>query len=160
MGSEQIKAHGHKILKSCPNGRTKELTDLQPDHQVQANGSLSIIHADPVPANIILSNGMAKLIDWQCPAIGSPQEDLCHFLSPAMHWICRGTSLTDLDRQGFLNSYHGFNPNSDRLFLNAIQPWYTWRMACYCLWQIGQGQSAYQNPSNLSLSIYKNLIEK
>ena len=117
IGSDQIRAHAHEILKNCPTKKAKDLVDLQPDSKVQANGSYAIIHTDPVPANIILSNGMAKLIDWHCPAIGSPQEDLCHFLSPAMQWLCRGTSLTDQDQQDFLHFYHDRNPNAERYFL-------------------------------------------
>ena len=155
VGSQQIKAHGEQILKSCSGEFASILMELSPSHRVQAEDNMSIIHADPVPGNIIFSSGKAKLIDWQCPAIGAVAEDLCHFLSPAMQLLYRGSILSAEEEEQFLSFYDYYNPNLNKENFNGIRPWYTWRMACYCLWSKMRGQIDYNNALKLELEKLK-----
>lgn len=101
---------------------------------------LRLVHGDPVPGNIVVSNRRIILIDWQCPVLGDPAEDLAIFLSPAMQFLYRGSPLADAERQVFLHAY----PDRATVarFL-ALEPWFHWRMAAYCLWQAGRGRSEY-----------------
>ena len=43
----------------------------------------SLVHTDVGAGNLIAGPGGIRLIDWQCPGIGDPAEDLWTFLSPA-----------------------------------------------------------------------------
>ena len=111
-----------------------------------------MIHADPVPANIIVSEGKAKLIDWQCPAFGDPAEDLCHFLSPAMQWLYCQSILPDVEVSSFISSYAQYSKAFDQSRFLDLRAWYSWRIAACCLWQVEYGNSAYQRPLELEIS--------
>ena len=85
---------------------------------------------------MIAQKGGLKLIDWQCPAIGDPCEDIAVFLSPAMQIIYRGTALSTAERNAFLRAY----PDEATIQrYRQLEPWYHWRMAAYCLWKEARG---------------------
>lgn len=98
------------------------------------------VHADAVPGNIIVSPQGLVLIDWQCPGLGDPAEDVATFLSPAMQWLYTGCVLTVDHRARFLNAY------PDRTTVGrflALEPLYTWRIAAHCTYRAAQGDSDY-----------------
>lgn len=97
-------------------------------------------HRDPVPGNVVETAQGAKLIDWQCPAIGDPVEDIAHALSPAMHVLYGASRPTQAQRAAFLSAYsdHAVTARYD-----TIGHVYHWRMACYCEWQIARGVADY-----------------
>ena len=98
------------------------------------------IHRDPVPANIISGRQKVCLIDYQCPALGDPAEDLAHFLSPAMQLLYGQGPLSATDIAAFLMAY----PHADiRDHYARIARSLHWRMACYCQWQHDQGNGDY-----------------
>ena len=152
VGSEQIGADGLYILGKCKTPTKKLLQNLMPDTYVKPVEQRQMIHADPVPANIIVSEGKAKLIDWQCPAFGDPAEDLCHFLSPAMQWLYRQSILPDIEVSSFISSYAQYSKAFDQSRFLDLRAWYSWRIAAYCLWQVEHGNSAYQRPLELEIS--------
>ncbi|WP_151719063.1 phosphotransferase family protein [Gemmobacter serpentinus] len=99
-----------------------------------------IIHRDPVPGNIVMQDGQARLIDWQCPAIGDPAEDLAVFLSPAMQMLYRGAVLSETEIAQFLAAY------PDREVIDryrAMRGVLHWRIAAHCAWRAGQGCADY-----------------
>lgn len=93
-----------------------------------------------MPGNLLLNDDAVVLIDWQCPAIGDPAEDIAIFLSPAMQYVYRGKPLTDDEEAAFLAAYR------DRAITRryrALKPWFHWRMAAYCLWRARNGSPDY-----------------
>ncbi len=152
VGSEQIGADGQDILGRCQSSTKTLLQNLMPETFVASVALRRMIHADPVPTNISVSEGKAKLIDWQCPAFGDPAEDLCHFLSPAMQWLYRQSILTDEDGASFISSYAQYSAAFDETRFSNLRIWYSWRIAAYCLWQIEHGNSAYNKALELEIS--------
>lgn len=135
-GNRAIEHQTMKILAQCSKPRAERLLALRPEGSIPPSGRVCFLHGDPVPGNIVGSKGAWRLIDWQCPAIGDPCEDIALFLSPAMQLAYRQQSLTDVERQTFLMSY------PDRGIVQrylSLEAWYHWRMAAYCLWLESRG---------------------
>lgn len=98
------------------------------------------LHGDPVPGNILEGGAQPVLIDWQCPAVGNPCDDLALFLSPAMQIVNGNPPLTPGQEQAFLTAY-GDDEVTTRL--DTLRPLYHWRMAIYCRWKALNGDAAY-----------------
>ncbi|WP_306154731.1 phosphotransferase family protein [Roseovarius sp. MMSF_3281] len=133
-GSVALEAQIAAILARCP-GDVQNMPGL-PDTAVPPSGAACLLHGDPVPGNLIAQGAALHLIDWQCPAIGDPCEDIALFLSPAMQIAYRGAPLAQTEEQAFLSAY-----DSPRLLSRyaALAPWYHARSFAYCLWQAHQG---------------------
>ena len=101
-----------------------------------------------MPGNIITGPQGITLIDWQCPALGDPAEDLAAFLSPAMQWLYRGQTLTPDQEQVFLSAYP--NPETTARY-RALKPLFHWRMAAHCLWKSERGAQDYATALRLEL---------
>lgn len=135
-GSEDLIAQTEMILRNCPGGFAERVAHLRPVGHIPASGTLALLHGDPVPGNIIFSGIDWKLIDWQCPAVGDPCEDISIFLSPAMQLAYRGRPLDPGETHAFLEGYG--NPDITARYC-ALAPWYHWRMLAYCLWLESRG---------------------
>lgn len=130
-GSRAIEAQTCDILRLCPDASAEPLRHRQPRGFIPPGGRARLLHGDPVPGNIIGTGPHMRLIDWQCPAIGDPCEDIAMFLSPAMQIAYRGAILSPQATRSFLGSY----PSADIVHrYRALAPWYHWRMAAYCTW--------------------------
>lgn len=139
-GSRALADQTREILSLCtPKGR-RVVAAMAPIGSVPASGHNCFLHGDPVPGNILVDAGRAVLIDWQCPALGDPCEDLAIFTSPAMQHLYRGAPLSQGETDAFLNAYP--DPEITVRF-RALRPWYHWRMAAYCLWQTERGNLDY-----------------
>jgi hypothetical protein len=106
------------------------------------------VHADAVAGNVIISPDGARLIDWQCPGMGDPAEDLAAFLSPAMQWLYTGRTLTPAQRAAFLRAY------PDRMTVDrflALEALFRWRMAAHCAWKAKRGDPDYAAALRLEL---------
>ena len=131
-GSDALRQQANDILSCCPSARAEALRAIEPEIHVPASERTSFLHGDPVATNMILQGPSLKLIDWQCPAIGDPCEDISVFLSPAMHLTYRGETLSENEVSSFLVTY----PDKTTVArYRKLAPWYHWRMAAYCLWQ-------------------------
>ncbi|WP_336510121.1 phosphotransferase family protein [Ruegeria lacuscaerulensis] len=139
-GSDDLRDHTRRILGLCKTQVRQRLEQLCPQTHVAATPDTCLIHGDPVAGNILVSDMSLTLIDWQCPALGDPCEDIALFLSPAMQRLYRGAPLTPEEEEAFLTSYD--QPQILARF-NALRPWYAWRMAAYCLWRIENGADDY-----------------
>lgn len=106
------------------------------------------VHADAVAGNVILGPDGARLIDWQCPGMGDPAEDLAAFLSPAMQWLYTGRTLTPDQRDAFLRAYP--DPDTVTRFL-TLEPLFRWRMAAHCAWRARRGDAGYATALRLEL---------
>ncbi len=100
--------------------------------------------------NILVAGKSLTLIDWQCPAIGDPCEDIALFLSPAMQHLYRGSPLSPGEEVEFLGAYA--QPATVSRY-QALRPWYGWRMAAYCLWRVENGSTDYEEALQLELGI-------
>jgi aminoglycoside phosphotransferase (APT) family kinase protein len=93
--------------------------------------SRSFLHTDIGPGNIIVAKDTGRLvvIDWQCPAVGDPVQDVIAFLSPAFQILYGRPPLTAQQEVEFFAAY-------DDAALQAhyalMLPFYDWRMAGYC----------------------------
>lgn len=133
-GSAALLAQGHAILAACAG-----TLPAPPDPGVPPTAAHPI-HGDAVPGNLIAGPSGVTLIDWQCPALGDPTEDLATFLSPAMQWLYRGAPLSETERDAFLAAY----PDAATVArLRALEPLYRWRMAAHCLWKAERGAPDY-----------------
>ena len=140
-GSQDIARQTLGILAACQSPKSRLLAARAPTGQVAPLDRPRLIHADPVPANIVMRETGPALIDWQCPALGDPSEDLAFFTSPAMQLLYRGSALTRQETGTFLSAYP--DPSIARRY-QALKPWYHWRMAAYCLWKIERGNADYE----------------
>ncbi len=133
-GSAALATATREILAACPPGAGRnDLLRAAPDRPPVAPFRVTcLLHGDPVPGNIVESEGGPVLIDWQCPAIGDPTEDLAIFLSPAMQIAYRGAPLSASDVAAFLAAYPDGRVAAR---YRRLAPWYHWRMAAYCLWR-------------------------
>ncbi|SDC73682.1 Phosphotransferase enzyme family protein [Ruegeria marina] len=139
-GSRDLTCHTEEILSSCTPSARAEIEALRPDGPAIAAGRTCLIHGDPVPGNLLFDGDGVVLIDWQCPAIGDPAEDIAIFLSPAMQHVYRGKALTHDEEQAFLAAYA--DPEITGRY-RALEPWFHWRMAAYCLWRAQNGAPDY-----------------
>lgn len=98
------------------------------------------VHADAVAGNVVLSAAGAVLIDWQCPGLGDPAEDLATFLSPLMQWLYTGQVLNAEQRARFLATYPG-RATVDRFLL--LEPLYNWRLQAHCAHRAARGDVDY-----------------
>lgn len=63
------------------------------------------LHGDPVPSNFIPTAKALIAIDWQCPAVGDPCDDIAIYLSPSMQSIYSGQSLSASEIHDFWGAY-------------------------------------------------------
>lgn len=151
-GSAMLKAQTEAILARCRAGR--DLSGLCPLGQVPRSGRTCIIHGDPVPGNLVANGTALVLIDWQCPQIGDPAEDLALFLSPAMQFLYRGAVLSTAEAEAFLAAY----PDPEVVQrLRSLMPWFHWRMAAYCLWKSERGSSEDMEGMRLELAALQSI---
>lgn len=146
-GSEALRVQTLRILEDCDD--CDLLRSLEPKTHVAPCETHRVIHGDPVPGNIMVHRNGLTLIDWQCPQIGDPAEDLALFLSPAMQSLYRGAPLSQAEEEAFVDAY------PDKVVvarLLALRPWFHWRMAAYCLWRGDKAEAALEIQSLRSLS--------
>lgn len=106
------------------------------------------VHADAVPGNILTTPAGPLLIDWQCPGMGDPVEDLATLLSPAMMWLYTGGKAPDGWAEALLKSYPD-RATADRS--RALLPLYRWRIAAHCALRAARGDAAYATALRMEL---------
>ena len=139
-GSADLTRHAEQILAACTPTQRNRLAGLRPTGTVGPAHQICLVHGDPVPGNILVAPKGLTLIDWQCPALGDPCEDLAMFLSPAMQHLYRAAPLTAEEEIQFLAAYN--QPDVAARY-QTLRPWYAWRMAAYCLWRAENGAPDY-----------------
>lgn len=137
-GAADLVIQTQKILALCEE--TSGLAQAKPTNGPSASGMSCLLHSDIVPGNLIRNDTGLHLIDWQCPATGDPCEDIAIFLSPAMQHLYRGAALSDAEIDAFFTAYE--RPEITARY-DALAPFYHWRMAAYCLWQMQNGRDDY-----------------
>ena len=148
FGAKTILRQGDHILAACSDAA--RLDRLRPDEINLEPGQSVFLHGDPVPANAIAAPWGACLIDWQCPAIGDPTEDLAIYLSPAMQLLYGAGPLSSEQTENFLSAY-GDKAVAERW--RKLAPAYHWRMAAHCLWRLEREGPKSGNAQALELEL-------
>lgn len=98
------------------------------------------VHADAVAGNILATPSGPLLIDWQCPGMGDPAEDLATLTSPAMMWLYTGRIAAPAWADALVAAY----PCAETVArTRALCPLYHWRIAAHCAWKAARGDADY-----------------
>ncbi|MDE2914774.1 MAG: aminoglycoside phosphotransferase family protein [Paracoccaceae bacterium] len=143
-GETALRRQVRRILSLCSGEDSSRLSRLEPGTAPGSGtedcGPRSLVHGDVVPGNIIRSPNGLLLIDWQCPGIGDPVDDIACFLSPAMQMTNGGRPLGSALCDSFLEAY----PCAATVArYRSLRPLLQWRMAVYCLWRVVCGRPGY-----------------
>lgn len=98
----------------------------------------ALVHTDCGPGNMVTSEDGVRLIDWQCPGLGDPLEDLVVFTSPAMQILYGRPPLDDRARSIFLAAYADRSASGRDAVarLDRCAPAHHVRIAAYCAYRI------------------------
>ena len=108
----------------------------------------SLLHGDFVPGNILATPGGLRLIDWQCPGLGDPVDDLALFLSPAMQFLYRGRPLASAEIEALMLDL----PGDLRARYAVLRPILHWRIAAHCALRAARGDGDYDAALRLELA--------
>ena len=108
----------------------------------------SLIHTDAWIGNFIGDKERLVLIDWQCPGLGDPAEDIWTFLYSGYQQLIGLPVYTRAEQQAFLDAYN----NSDVFErLEQLSPYFAYRVAAHAVMRIQdlettnpEGSSAYK----------------
>lgn len=153
-GSAALQEEIEAILAQCQ--QSEALRALMPAETVAPSGQSALLHCDIVPGNLIRNDSGLHLIDWQCPGIGDPCEDIAIFLSPAMQTLYRGAALSTDEQARFFAALD--DPTLVARY-QALAAWYHLRMAAYCQWQLENGQPDYARGVALEIAALERLGE-
>jgi len=145
---ESLLVDGHRISQE-----SNKKMPAPPDVKTPPPARRAFLHGDIVPGNLLITDDGMRLIDWQCPAIGDPSDDIAIFLSPAMQVIYGHRVLSAVECTTFLNAYDqasGECTSTSRY--RTLAPLYHWRMATYCLWKGDRGEGEYTEAAALEFA--------
>lgn len=143
-------------FRTAPNGSAAILADARrihglPDAPADPHCPPVVpvpIHADAVAGNILDTAAGPLFIDWQCPAMGDPVEDICTLLSPAMTWLYTGKPISPDWANALLRAY----PDAETVARARLMlPVYRWRIAAHCAWKAARGDADYAAALRLEL---------
>ena len=102
-----------------------------------------LVHTDPGPGNVIAGPDGLRLIDWQCPGLGDPVEDLAAFASPAIQILYGRVPLTDDEVADLLAGYATERGGNEAVSTAVdrfveLRPVYGARTAAYCAYRMGE----------------------
>jgi thiamine kinase len=128
---DEILQEGEAFLPKIKSEMRWHLAKTRPKPIEIERVSRSFLHTDIGPGNIIVTKDTGRLvvIDWQCPAVGDPVQDVIAFLSPAFQILYGRRPLTAREEAEFFAAYD--DPELKRRY-DALRPFYDWRMAGYC----------------------------
>jgi thiamine kinase len=146
-GSLALVRQTQRILAQCQSAAEALTTSIERD--VSPVSIPVLIHTDVVPSNLITTSQGLRLIDWQCPGLGDPCEDIASFLSPAMQHLYGAAPLSADQAEVFLAAYA--RPKIIHRY-RLLAPLFHWRAAAYCLWKAEQGCKDYISAFDLEMS--------
>ena len=126
--SDGILDQADRILAGADAVDADALRAVRPERRVQPAARRALIHADAGRGNIIVGPDGPRLIDWQCPAVGDPAEDVFTFLSPSFQVLYDHEPLRPDERAAFLDAY---DDPGVAARLAALAPALTYRIAAY-----------------------------
>ncbi len=126
--------HTQSILDQMQDKREAEalLSDFMHDCECDDTIVRCLVHTDCGPGNIIVGDEGPRLIDWQCPGLGDPVEDLVNFTSPAIQILYGLSPLTQTQRRAFFVAYNNLAVKSR---FDQLGNYYRLRFTAYCLFR-------------------------
>ena len=96
----------------------------------------SLVHTDCGPGNLVRSRDGLVLIDWQCPGLGDPVEDIACFLSPAMMILYEQQPHSTRAVERFLGAYGQSASGRETVarYRRDAAAWH-YRIGGYCVWR-------------------------
>ncbi len=145
----------HFLGQVGPDALVQQLSAVRPLPQLLPSlARLSLVHTDPWPGNIVQNGRHLRLIDWQCPGLGNPTEDVWTFLHAGYEMLL---GRPRFDEQVQAEFWHGYGQTTVSQHLPLLAPYYAYRLAAHCL--LRQWQLASTNPiaSTTYQKIFKHL---
>jgi len=155
----EILAEGDAFLPKIHSEMRWHLARARPNPIVIAAVPRSFLHTDIGPGNIVVAKDTGRLvvIDWQCPAVGDPVQDVIAFLSPAFQILYGRRPLTAGEEAEFFAAYD--DPELKRRY-DLMLPFYDWRMAGYCATRQAKYASTRPEASQRYAEALKALLER
>jgi aminoglycoside phosphotransferase (APT) family kinase protein len=158
----RARKHGDTMIANVRSPQANELRKLRPSHAAgPSHAPLSLVHTDCGPGNLLRTRTGLVLIDWQCPGIGDPVEDLACFLSPAMMILYNCTPHSFSTSEKFLAAYP--DANVVKRYRRDAASWH-YRIAAYCIWRVKSlarsaplVSSTYQRAATAELELLRGL---
>ena len=126
-----ILAQGDDLLREAgDDDLTARLRSLRP---MPADGPIlerrSLVHTDVGAGNLIAGPEGIRLIDWQCPGVGDPAEDVWAFLSPGFQVLFDHAPLNQPECEAFVKAY---DREGTPARLRYLSPYFAYRLTAYC----------------------------
>ncbi|CAN5551297.1 hypothetical protein BH10ACT2_BH10ACT2_13570 [soil metagenome] len=137
LSAAQARAHGDEMVAAVPKLFAAELLAVRPPVASATEvRRLSLVHTDCGPGNLVRSRRGLVLIDWQCPGLGDPVEDLACFVSPAMMILYQQRPHTTRAIEQFLAAY-AESPRGRAIVARYRRDAAAWhyRIGGYCVWR-------------------------
>ncbi|NOX72653.1 MAG: aminoglycoside phosphotransferase family protein [Alphaproteobacteria bacterium] len=147
-GSKALVQQTRRILGQCQNAMNAVPNSVF-GPEITPISNPVLIHTDVVPNNLITTPQGLRLIDWQCPGLGDPCEDIASFLSPSMQHLYGRPPLSPDQIEAFLAAYAKTRITAR---YRRLAPLFHWRAAAYCLWKLERGCEDYKAAQAFELS--------
>ena len=124
-------AQGDDLLShSEQDTLARTLTELRPSPvRIPEISNRSLLHTDVGAGNIIEGPKGIRLIDWQCPGMGDPVQDIWAFQSISFQMLFDRQPLSVEQKDLFIKAYG--DSDVDRR-LKTLSRYFSYRMAAYC----------------------------
>ncbi|MCA9838856.1 MAG: aminoglycoside phosphotransferase family protein [Trueperaceae bacterium] len=93
----------------------------------------SLVHTDAWIGNFIGENNQLRLIDWQCPGLGDPAEDIWTFLESGFQQLINLPLYSTTEKVSFLETYAD---ETLKKRLELLRPYFAYRVAAHCVMRI------------------------
>lgn len=133
----QARDHGDEMVAGVPRKAASELVAVRPKvGSTLAVRRAALVHTDCGPGNLVRSRHGLLLIDWQCPGLGDPVEDIACFLSPAMMILYEQQPHTARAVEQFLEVYEDTTHGRSAVarYRRDAAAWH-YRIGGYCVWR-------------------------
>lgn len=147
LGSPDLDLVEQSILSGLPAPYQDTLQLARPERPPKRTRKC-LSHGDPVPANIVLAADGPVLIDWQCPHIGDPLNDISVYLAPSMQFLYGGKPLNEGQISRFFLHYQ--DRETEQVYMSH-KAHFHWRMSLHCAWKLCTGESDYKQALDLEL---------
>lgn len=158
LETADILQQGDQLLAQAePDTQVQRLRAIRPPPQPRPLLKRCVlVHTDPWAGNFVQNGRHLCLIDWQCPGLGDPVEDVWTFLYAGYEMLLGWPRFDESVATEFWRGYGA--ETAVQPCLEIIAPSYTYRLAAHCC--LRQQQLAATNPvaSNNYHKIYAYLI--
>ncbi len=126
------------LAQATADALTEQLRHLRPKPKRQPPlARLSLVHTDTWAGNFVQNGRLERgrqlrLIDWQCPGLGDPAEDVWTFLHSGYEMLL---DWPRFDEQLVAAFWAGYGDSAVRQRVSVLGPYYAYRIAAHCCLQ-------------------------